>query len=684
MRVVKLSDHSGDELDKARTRRRAEHSQAEQAWGMAVRRRQEAIEAHAQATAAAWRAGRLLAAAIEGLRWLSARLSSKPAAPVLACASDEEERLAAGRQGEARVLESLAAAFDDRWIAFQGYFNRGGETDLLLVGPAAVAAIEVKCLRGTVHCTGAVWTRDKTDRFGNVVERGQPVRDAKGRAPSQQVNAVADALQAQFARKGYAVKVKRAVILAHDASQLGTVREPGVDLIAAIADPRLHEHWRLLVQSSGGESFDVEQLGRIVSADHAFHTREQSRRLQHAQQGGHGDGSTHDWAGVRPAPTAGAHRPQRIKLAPPSEEALSPMTDLEFRQADGVATDVAALGRSGGHDPDLDRKLRQAISGQLQNGGRFRALSVARGSLELTRDKVLLDRLIAECRQTVDLEDRRVTAVVVPLAIRWRTPAGADWSGVELAEGDRSSFGVPCQRVAGVLDADEVVFSARLYEGGRLLALDPRLLRKALLQIEVGEEPTVPELKAVPLRPQPGADWQIRYMLGVVVTQPQQTVRVDDEETQQALAGQLDLFVDAFTWPALLATGTKDAARAQVEGVWTLDAGIKRGRRLQRQHRIESLLAQFTVRPQPLDCWFVLDKERAAIRLLTAQADVRTQHTLPMLDGDECSGAIRKLLQSAAFAQLPAGPAVRLHEMGLHDFQRQLRSFGMTWVGRAD
>lgn len=172
-----------------------------------------------------------------------------------------EGRLAAGSEGETKVLEMLARQFDDQWVAIRGYCNRGGETDILLLGPTAVVAIEVKFLNAVIRVNGKDWTRDKVDRFGNLVERDRPVTDAAGRSPAAQVNAVADALQAQLARRGHRVRVARAVVLAHPASRLAQVRDPGVDLVTVASDRGFADAMLALTASeSGAVGLDVASL----------------------------------------------------------------------------------------------------------------------------------------------------------------------------------------------------------------------------------------------------------------------------------------------------------------------------------------------------------------------------------------------------------------------------------------
>ena len=265
MRIVTLSDYAAEQIRNVQDVRAAVNDRMLAEWQAAVDRRATDIADQAGAIRQAWAKRRVIAVIVIFFNWLGARLSRQPTMPPLFEADADEGRFQGGQEGEARVVASLSRLFDDQWVAFRGYCNRGGETDLLLVGPTAVVALEVKFLNGVVHCEGTSWSRDKSDKYGNVVERGIPVRDAKGRTPGQQVTATADGLQAQLARRGQTVPVRRAVILAHHASRIGRVSEPGVEFIGVLADRAFQSQFLALVQPpSGRPDLDVAALEQVV------------------------------------------------------------------------------------------------------------------------------------------------------------------------------------------------------------------------------------------------------------------------------------------------------------------------------------------------------------------------------------------------------------------------------------
>ena len=694
MRVVTLSDHAADQIQKAQDMRTAVNDRMRADWQAAIDRREADIADHAGALRQAWAKRRVIAVIVIFFNWLGARLSRQPAMPPLLEAGADEGRFQGGQEGEARAVASLSRLFDDQWVAFRGYFNRGGETDLLLVGPTAVVALEVKFLNGVVHCDGTSWSRDKSDKYGNVVERGIPVRDAKGRTPGQQVNATADGLQAQLARRGHSVPVRRVVILAHHASRIGRVSEPGVEFIGVLADRAFQSQFLTLVQPPPGRpDLDVAALEQVVLQDHGYHARAKAQRGNTAPIAAATSASTSPSHPAAPVPSpAGAPLtqalvgPRPIKLIPPSADGYIPLSDLELRQARALGEDIVALHASKGRDVDLENRVRKTISGHLQTGGRLRVLSSVVPIHGHDGELTLLRRLIQECRQTVELEDRTLHAIVVPLAVRWTVPEGADWSAVRIRSVEPSDLDTSAWDLRRALDVEKVVFSKQMYEGGRLVSLDARLLRQALIQLDTGVEPEIAELKPAAVAPSPNAGWQIVYLLAVASTRPGEPLVLNDE-ARRSLAGRHEMIASAFIGAAMEATGTPDAAEAHAEGVWTLADGVQHGYRLQRRHVLEMMLAPGPSRghtPEaPMRCWYAADMADLRIRLLVDWGSVRAEREFSMHGEEQPIPAFRKTLDDAIAARVPVGTSIQVEQLDLHDYRAQAQAVGMSWIGQA-
>jgi hypothetical protein len=267
VRVIYLSNHPGEKLQAIRRAR--ENGAAQE-----MARYQEAV-AERKARAAVARLERAKARS-EGhwWRWLRLGLSmllagrSVPRRPApQAHPSDREEILAAGVAGEVYAEDRLAPAFDDNWVLLRGYKNRRGEIDSVLLGPGGLFALEVKNRNATVHVDGDNWRCDKYDRYGNLVERGLPFTDRGGRSPAREVNEPADELEKFLKSRGQPVSLRRVVILVHQRSALGTIRNPTVDVVTSMDKVISAARESRLALEAG----QLAELERLILQDHRFH-----------------------------------------------------------------------------------------------------------------------------------------------------------------------------------------------------------------------------------------------------------------------------------------------------------------------------------------------------------------------------------------------------------------------------
>ena len=158
MRVERLSDHPGNLLAAAEGERTGGLAKQEARLADVRRERDQARGEHR------WLAWLRLALAVRRekrkvtMLLLRSRLTTA-----------QEEKAAAGVRGEQGVAAGLGRALGDDWILFQGYRNRRGEIDGLLLGPRGLLAIEVKNHNGTVDIRGDDWSSVKYGRRGDVL-----------------------------------------------------------------------------------------------------------------------------------------------------------------------------------------------------------------------------------------------------------------------------------------------------------------------------------------------------------------------------------------------------------------------------------------------------------------------------------------------------------------------------------
>lgn len=275
MRTLTLSDHTADKASAAAAKREAEYITASEAYRSALNAREADLESHRKAVAAAWRNREIFSTLASVFQLGIAHLSGKPRAPVQRGADREEIVWASGNEGERKVAAYLSR-LSDEWILVSGYRNAKGEIDQVLLGPRGVFAIEIKFINGVVHCDGDRWWSDKYDRYGNLVETNKPLADKRGRGPSKQLNDSADLLQSFLAKRVNVSRVHRAVVLSHDSSRLGNLKNITVDAVATIDALDLD---RLFSRSS--INLDTQAVERVLQAirkDHDFNERPKHRR----------------------------------------------------------------------------------------------------------------------------------------------------------------------------------------------------------------------------------------------------------------------------------------------------------------------------------------------------------------------------------------------------------------------
>jgi hypothetical protein len=177
----------------------------------------------------------------------------------------EAAKIRAGIAGESALDQFLLSRLDDRWTLIAGYRAYRGEIDRILVGPSGVFAFEIKNLGGVIHCDGDRWWRDRTDRWGNVIEHGIPITDRGGRSPSLQLNDAADALEQLLRKNGHDIQVVRVVVFAHPKAKFGNIKNLSVNFLARL--PGLD----IGTLFSRGSPLSMDQARRIATSISRHH-----------------------------------------------------------------------------------------------------------------------------------------------------------------------------------------------------------------------------------------------------------------------------------------------------------------------------------------------------------------------------------------------------------------------------
>jgi len=271
MRTLTLSDHTADKVAAAVARREAEDVAAANAYRSALSTREAHLNSHRKAVSEAWENREIFSIVISVIRLGIVHLSSKkPDNPVKRPPDRDEIIWASGNEGERRVADYLSKLPDD-WILISGYRNAKGEIDQILLGPRGIFAIEIKNIKGLFHCDGDRWWYDKYDVYGNLVETKKPLADKHRRGPSKQLNDSADQLQSFLAKRVNVSHVHRVLVLAHDSSRLGNLRNITVDTVATINSLDLDRLFSLSSISLNSQA--VERVSQAIKKHHDFYEK---------------------------------------------------------------------------------------------------------------------------------------------------------------------------------------------------------------------------------------------------------------------------------------------------------------------------------------------------------------------------------------------------------------------------
>jgi hypothetical protein len=184
-----------------------------------------------------------------------------------------EQTIRAGRNAERRVADELAAALDDQWILLRGYCNSRGEIDALLLGPRGLFAIEEKYRSVRVYVRGDEWTAEQIDKYGKPRGARFPIRDGKGRSPSEQVKEPVAALSRWLSTNKRGTPITPVVLLTHPSARVGSLQDPTVRVEGSVR--RL-----LALVEHSGHALDAARradIERLVRRDHEFHAAKRAR-----------------------------------------------------------------------------------------------------------------------------------------------------------------------------------------------------------------------------------------------------------------------------------------------------------------------------------------------------------------------------------------------------------------------
>ena len=256
MRIEVLSEYPAVMLaDAERERRRGAVEQLARVESLREERGQARSEGR-------WLAWLRLTFAVSGAKREATRQHVASALPTA-----REQTIRAGRNAERRVADELAEALDDEWILLRGYCNSRGEIDALLLGPRGLFAIEEKYRSVRVYIRGDEWVAEQIDKYGKSRSARFPIRDGKGRSPSEQVKEPVAALSRWLSTSKRGTPITPVVLLTHPGARVGSIQDSTVRVERSVR--RL-----LALVERSRYALDAERradIERLIRHDHEFH-----------------------------------------------------------------------------------------------------------------------------------------------------------------------------------------------------------------------------------------------------------------------------------------------------------------------------------------------------------------------------------------------------------------------------
>jgi len=354
------------------------------------------------------------------------------------------------------------------------------------------------------------------------------------------------------------------------------------------------------------------------------------------------------------------------------------VTNIFDRQVDSLVDAVRRLVRSDGRDGAASDIVRKQVGGELMNYGRMQVVSGAMGELYGEPGCDLLKKAVRHHRETFYLPDRTLSAVVVPVAVRFKSRGAGD---VQVVEAHPDEIDGLAQVVARKVGSNKVVFDTRLYEGTELFYFKPNEMLAFLQKLEAGERRPDggPETTVVRSSAEPG--WRVVYLLGVEVNEPGATLAMNTDEAQRLLREDRCHAEWALSEASgLLIFNNKATAEASCLGFWYVSRGVLEGETWLRGAQLYALMNGFDQGISGVKFRYALDEANHHVRLLITSALMTVEFRWKLLMGEGMEGFLDEL--DTVIAQLvPADDVLVKEEVPLYDYEKIARKAGLVWAG---
>jgi hypothetical protein len=330
--------------------------------------------------------------------------------------------------------------------------------------------------------------------------------------------------------------------------------------------------------------------------------------------------------------------------------------NLLDHQINALVQHALRLDQSQGTDITALTYVRNTVAHELLTKDNLEITAAALGQLTSESAVQCLQSMVNHCHDHYYLEDRVLSALVVPVTVRLQALKRAPFS---MTSGDTSELRELAARLSHSLHASMVGFDSRFYGAASLYALPAKKLRDILLQLERGVLYPKGGPQPVKLHSSVEPQWHLVHFLGVEVTRLQQQRRLNDPAIQERIrpwlqhgAFAVDACDDIFLDRGLDAT-------AQCDGVWYLNHGLKKGADCLRRQRLHAWVDDLAKGIGGIRMYYLVEPSLTLVRLMVVSQLMTVEFKWP-LNADETVQDFLAALSAVASDLIPASDVLEL------------------------
>lgn len=248
---------------------------------------------------------------------------------------------------------------------------------------------------------------------------------------------------------------------------------------------------------------------------------------------------------------------------------------------------VDQLNSAGGRDTDALLKIRSIVTNELMSGGSLEVITSAIGQIKSDSAVSRLLEVVNYCSEHFLVDDRILSAVVVPVSIRVH---GLTDSPLRISKANPAPLKELAYRLADALRARNVVIDSRLYTPGSLSYFNVPKIRAYLMKLEEGALYPTSGLSALQIFAESDVRWRLAYLIGVEIIEARKSPKLHDGPVQLQSTRWLDLPGAAIETSDEVHRHARAQVQAVCHGVFYLMRGLDVGVKGQRSMEIVDML----------------------------------------------------------------------------------------------